>query len=225
MHFATLQKGFAPVIILIGALLLISISGASYYFIALRNKELPKKQQTSDLDNQVQQMSVPGQSDEFDSQRKDDLEYIRVMLKIYLSDNSQYPSGLEELTGLYPWMSTKDPETDEPYEYKPSLDFKSYALKANLSNATVYEGDPQNLEKATALVINENIKALAHRLESYYSDNNVYPTQLDELVPKYTKKIPQNPHTLKEYQYQSSGDKYTISGELPNGEIYKYPGT
>ena len=150
MHFATLQKGFTPILVLLGAFLLISISGASYYFIAQQNKELPKKQQ-------VQQISEPGQSDEFDNQRKDDIEYIRVMLKMYLFDNSQYPSSLEELARLYPWMSTKDPGTDEPYEYKPSLDFKSYSLKADLSNAKVYEGVHQNLEKAITLVINENI--------------------------------------------------------------------
>lgn len=46
-----------------------------------------------------------------------------------------------------------------------------------------------------------DIKAISHGARMYYKDNNVYPAQLDLLVPEYLAAMPVDPSTKMQYQY------------------------
>jgi type II secretion system protein G len=71
-----------------------------------------------------------------------------------------------------------------------------------------------------------DIRALKNALETYYNDNNVYPTgtnvnvsTLTVLVPDYLKTIPNDPKAGQNYTYTSaSGTSYTLEAtlETPN---------
>ncbi len=59
-----------------------------------------------------------------------------------------------------------------------------------------------------------NMKNLATVMESYFNDNNVYPTVLESLSPNYLKVIPTDPCTNLNYSYNPTGSpptNYTLT--------------
>ncbi len=55
-------------------------------------------------------------------------------------------------------------------------------------------------------------------LRAYMLEHGKYPAKLDDLVPGYLKKIPQDPFTAKgEYKYKSTGDSYILYSIGPDG--------
>lgn len=78
-----------------------------------------------------------------------------------------------------------------------------------------------------------DVKQLQNAIELYYSDENSYPSSLDNLVPNYMTILPQAPSPAdgdctsenNEYTYSTDGSTYSISfctgsptGDLPAGE-------
>lgn len=50
-----------------------------------------------------------------------------------------------------------------------------------------------------------NMKNLATALESYYVDNNAYPSALSALVSNYLRAVPTDPCTNNDYTYAATG--------------------
>jgi serine/threonine protein kinase len=73
-----------------------------------------------------------------------------------------------------------------------------------------------SIERSTAQsgsvesAINQAILALA--LKEYYQDNNVYPANLNILIPAYIEFLPKDPFTNNDYEYQLDEQGYTLYG-------------
>lgn len=64
-------------------------------------------------------------------------------------------------------------------------------------------------DEAKATACKANMKQIETALESYYLDNQKYPStgHLDDLTDGYLKGIPQCPAGKKQYEYESKDDK------------------
>lgn len=62
----------------------------------------------------------------------------------------------------------------------------------------------------SSLVVNR--KSVQTALEEYYSDRGLYPSSLEDLVPKYLSSVPLNPITKTQFNYvfQENGKKYRL---------------
>ncbi len=76
--------------------------------------------------------------------------------------------------------------------------------------------------KATDSQIKSDMNQVRAALEMYYSEKEVYPKTLDELVAaNIIKTIPTNPKTNKPYDFFSNGESYTVSTTLSDGSSYQ----
>ncbi len=135
-----MQKGFAPIIILIGILVLAMVAGGAYYFLFLKQAATPVVQPSPSFNTAPQYKNINVQQDvqnkvnqANDSAVKMDLDNLQQALDSYKQRNGIYPTSLQVLTqaGFLRTVPT-NPYTNDIYDYQS--DSKSYILKGKLGN-------------------------------------------------------------------------------------------
>ncbi|MBU1000451.1 hypothetical protein KKE78_03605 [Patescibacteria group bacterium] len=77
-------------------------------------------------------------------------------------------------------------------------------------------------EEAADNIIKSDMNQLKIAMELYFTEKEVYPKTLEELVKaNIIKTVPLNPKTNKPYDFTSNGKSYTISTTLNDGSQYK----
>ncbi len=86
-------------------------------------------------------------------------------------------------------------------------------------NTSVYI---QDIDQAKEAQIQANFKAIQTALEAFKLNNDHYPSSLNELVSaSLLPSLPKNPYTNLDYSFQNSGNTYTLSTKLGNGQDYQ----
>ena len=133
-------KIYKQVLLFVGVAVVIAVV---LYVFVLITQEISVREQTKVIEPQVQVEDKKSQEikekSSKDQTRKNDLYTINSALKSYFVANKKAPKDLGELVPDTLPNLTKDPETNDNYDYIPSEDQKSWKVTATLSDKKVFE--------------------------------------------------------------------------------------
>lgn len=170
---------------------------------------------------------------------------IQALLEYVYMETGEYPPSLEFLERSFnhglPDQAPKvavpvDPATSKPFRYELSQDGRHYRLSA--PDPSAYGGNAVTLNsldwgwmaalarqrraEQLAMECRYNIEVLATQSEMYAKDHSgKFPSQLDELVPKYLPRHPVCPLTGKNYVLTSTTNGYYVSCPNPQNHGLK----
>lgn len=80
--------------------------------------------------------------------------------------------------------------------------------------------------KAREGALRSNLHEMRKAIDNFYADKQRYPTDLNELVPNYIRKIPKDPITMNEDWEQVMDDPLSLEGGMsePDPEAVTQPG-
>lgn len=227
------QKGFSPINIFLGVILVIGVLGGTYYLVGIPKSiksvlNLEQAQVPTDLqfNNSASESNTLIQSPSEDEFVKYNVDYIHADIKQYHTETGTYPKTLFDLKTV---MNIDDGELNK-YSHSPYFyTFKdsNYDFYAVLSTGEVYKGDIANINKHLDAKVMNDIHNLQTMVNLYYHLNQRLPVDLNEAVnsPDIGEdlKIPVNPNNGKQYLYVLKGDKknFSISGTLSDNKEYK----
>lgn len=73
--------------------------------------------------------------------------------------------------------------------------------------------------KAREAALKHNLFEMRKAIDDFYADNQRYPNDLNELVPKYLRKIPKDPITNSEEWEQVPATDTALPGDVPETEM------
>jgi Tfp pilus assembly protein PilE len=166
-----------------------------------------------------------------DASRLSDQQMIQGALERYFLVYGSYPQSLNTLVGAGELQEIpKDYQTQMPYDYQALNEGKNFRLcvkfesqdakklhdecvgSMGMPTATPGVGESGNyvtnlLDQQTArwdLARSAQMQSVKTPLELYYAENEVYPENLSDLVPKYFGQELKDPRTGEDYFYQQS---------------------
>ena len=71
-------------------------------------------------------------------------------------------------------------------------------------------------QKAREAALMDNLNSMRKAIDNFYADKQRYPTDLNELVPNYIRKIPKDPITDQQDWEQVMDDPLSLEGEVPS---------
>ena len=170
------------------------------------------------------------------------LSRLQCLIEYFYMETGVYPLDLQEMDQIFrqraprapkPVAIPVDPATSQPFVYKLEKNGRRYSISvpdpskyggARLSLSTVdwgYLSDLADLKRFSEIVrqMQNIMKVVATQVEMFAKDHaGQYPSELDELLPKYVTRMPSDPLTGKNLSYKKLVDGYYIS--CPNPEKY-----
>lgn len=172
---------------------------------------------------------------------------VQALLEYFYMETGEYPPNLAVLERSFnhalPDKAPKvvvplDPASSKPFVYELSQDGRRYRLAPPEpdkygANAVVLDSIDwawmavlarQRRAEQLALECKYNMEVLATQSEMFAKDNGgKFPSQVDELVPKYIPRHPTCPLSGKNYTYAPGGKGYFIScPNPPNHGLRKF---
>jgi general secretion pathway protein G len=71
-------------------------------------------------------------------------------------------------------------------------------------------------QKAREAALMDNLSSMRKAIDNFYADKQHYPSDLNELVPNYIRKIPKDPITDQQDWEQVMDDPLSLEGEAPS---------
>lgn len=170
------------------------------------------------------------------------LSRLQCLLEYFYMETGVYPLDLAEMEQVFksrapraprPVAIPLDPATNQPFKYQVDAAGRKYSITVpdpgkyggeKIALSTLdwgYLADLADLKRFEQVVrqMSALMKAVATQCEMYAKDHaGQYPAQLDDLLPKYITRFPNDPLTGKNLTYKKLVDGYLISS--PNPEKY-----
>ena len=170
------------------------------------------------------------------------LSRLQCLIEYFYMETGVYPLDLAEMEQIFKSRAPRapkavsipvDPATNQPFKYQLEQGGRRYSLSvpdpARYSGAKIalypvdwgYLADLADLKRFEEIVrsMNNLMKGIATQCEMYAKDHGgQYPAQLDDLMPKYLQRFPNDPLTGKNMAYKKQLDGYLII--CPNPEKY-----
>jgi hypothetical protein len=167
---------------------------------------------------------------------------LQCLIEYFYMETGVYPLDLSEMDQIFrsraprapkPVAIPVDPATNQPFKYQLEQGGRKYSLtvpdparyggsKMVLTSVDWgYLSDLADLKRFEEIVrsMNNLMKGIATQCEMYAKDHGgQYPAQLDDLLPKYLQRFPNDPLTGKNMAYKKQLDGYLII--CPNPEKY-----
>jgi len=170
------------------------------------------------------------------------LSRIQALLEYFYMETGVYPLDLNEMDEVFrsraprapkPIAIPLDPATNQPFKYQADPSGRRYSLAvpdaskyggAKIGLTSVdwgYLGDLADLRRFEEIVrrMSSLMKVTATQCEMYAKDHSgQYPASIDDLLPRYMTRFPNDPLTGKNLGYKKLLDGYVIT--CPNPEKY-----
>ena len=170
------------------------------------------------------------------------LSRLQCLIEYFYMETGVYPLDLAEMDQIFrakaprapkPVAIPLDPAANQPFKYQVDAAGRRYTISVpdpakyggqKIALSTVdwgYLADLADLKRFEQIVrqMSNLMKAVATQCEMYAKDHaGKYPEQLDDLLPKYISRFPNDPLTGKNLTYKKLLDGYVIG--CPNPERY-----
>lgn len=122
--------------------------------------------------------------------------------------------------GIY-YLSKSSTSTSVTSQNQPDVT-KNSGSSASTQPSNVPDGVRSVVDKANRMVVKTDLENLQQALNTYKKQKGSYPESLQVLKQSgFIPQLPSNPYTNSNYDYQTNGTTYTLSGKLGDGSVEK----